>query len=82
MTDLPISVCRFGYPRDQVRAVVGDAQVDAFGKWMRGQTGAICDGQQYNYDLKVYESTGCGPHGMVVYKWDVERFLRGLSALD
>jgi hypothetical protein len=55
-----------------------------FMHWMRGQTMSICDGMTYNHEEKRHEPTGCvrQPHGVVVYPWDVERFLSGLPVID
>lgn len=73
--------CQLGYPRSQVIALVGDRLAE-FDQWMNGQTIALCDGRAYNYDRREYEDTGCGPHGMIAYRWDMERFLRGGPILD
>lgn len=80
-TDLPAPACELGYTFEQVEQITGEHFSD-FEEWFAGQTGAICDGQRYNYDIREYEKTGCGPHGCIIYPWDVERFLRGLAPLD
>lgn len=50
---------------------------------MNGQTMMLCDGRRYNHDAREYE-VACGgvAHGVVVYPWDVERFLAGLPVVD
>jgi hypothetical protein len=73
--------CKYGYPIDQAQRVLGDRYED-YCAWARGSTGAICDGREYDHDQREYHPTGCGPHGMVVYRWDVEKFLAGLPQDD
>lgn len=73
--------CRYGYTEEQVRTIMGD-RMEAFNKWFYGQTGTICEGREYSHELEKYVPTGCGPHGYVVYPWDVERFLGGKVPLD
>lgn len=68
---LPAPECELGYPAGQLAAILGSRK-RAFDLWMRGQTAAICDGRSYNHGKREYQPTGCGPHGMVVYRWDVE----------
>ena len=53
-----------------------------FRQWMNGQTEALCEGREYNYETDEYEPTGEGPHGLVTYRQDVERFLLGLPVVD
>ena len=68
--------CPLGLTRQEQELALGD-QLAEFDQWMRGQTGAICDGQQYSHETASYWPTACydNPHGFVVYAWDVERFL-------
>ena len=73
--------CVLGYPRAQIAKIVGD-RLDAFDHWMRGQTAAICDGKRYDHEAREYQPTGCGPHGVVIYPWDVENFLNGGPICD
>lgn len=73
--------CKLGYPSRQVEEIMGD-RLSTFNRWMSGQTRAICDGRNYNHDIKAYEPSGCGPHGPVTYSWDVQRFLAGLPIID
>ncbi|MEV2239498.1 hypothetical protein [Micromonospora sp. NPDC049891] len=81
MTTLPDPDCRRGYTYDQMEAILA-GQTDAFGRWMRGQTLAFCDGIEYDYESKAHKPTGCGPHGPVVYGHDLRRFLANLAPLD
>jgi len=78
---MPEAECTFGYTDEQVTRVMG-ARLYDFRKWMRGQTGGICDGMEWSYEKNEYEKTGCGPHGYVTYRQDVERFLLGLPMVD
>jgi hypothetical protein len=80
VSPLPAPACQLGYTQTQLDAILID--VDHFGNWMRGQTMVICDGRYYDYDAKAYEDTGCGPHGAVVYAWDVTRYIEGGPIVD
>lgn len=60
---------------------MGD-QVKAFHRWMGGQTVSLCDGTEYDYAEKRSVLTGCGPHGVVIYRCDVEQYLEGGAPLD
>jgi hypothetical protein len=73
--------CELGYTEEQIARIMGD-RLDEFNKWMRGQTGAICTGQQYNYETKEYVQTEDAAHGYITYAWDVERFLDGKPVID
>ncbi len=79
--DLPTPLCKFGYPEEQLHEILGDKFVE-FSHWMAGQTVTICDGQEYDHEAKAYKPTNCGPHGPVVYAWDLSRFLEGKDPLD
>lgn len=74
--------CTYGYTQDQVSQIMGAARLYDFRKWMAGQTEMLCDGQEYNHETGKYEPTGCGPHGIITYRQDVERFLLGLPVVD
>jgi hypothetical protein len=82
-TTLPRPACPLGYPRDQLERILGD-RLAAFHKWHVGQTGAICDGRDWNWTAKEYEPNECAdnPHGMVVYASDVREFLAGRRPSD
>jgi hypothetical protein len=56
--------CALGYPREQLRSILGN-RLEEFDGWMYGQTAATCD-----------------THGLVVYSWDVSRFLAGQPVVD
>lgn len=73
--------CQLGYTETQLDRILGDRRRE-FNAWMRGQTIAMCDGKKYNHEEKRYEDTGCGPHGLVVYSWDLQRFIFGLPVVD
>lgn len=73
--------CTMGYTEEQVTRIMG-ARLYDFRRWMEGQTEAICDGREWNYETNEYEPTGCGPHGFITYRQDVERFLLGLPVVD
>lgn len=79
---LPEPECRLGYTYDQLVDILGDRIVE-FSRWMRGQTMVICDGLKYNHDTREYEKA-CGGvvHGVVVYPWDLKRFLDGRPIVD
>ena len=80
--DIEKPECNWGYTIPQLERIMG-IHLDDFNRWMRGQTGAICTGQKYNHDTKEYE-VACGgvSHGMVVYSWDVGRYLNNLPVID
>lgn len=73
--------CRLGYTKKQLTDILGD-RLEEFNRWMIGQTVSSCDGVSYNHSTEEYESTGCGPHGIVVYSWDLSRFLDGRAVVD
>lgn len=82
MTTLADPACRSGYPFDQLRTELGDARYETLMRWMRGQTMSICEARSYSHETREYTPTGCGPHGPVVYKWDVDRWLARLPVID
>lgn len=73
--------CHYGYDREQIEQLMAD-DLDRFDRWMRGQTIAICDGREYDYEASEYRETGCGPHGGVVYAHDVANYLNGGQIRD
>lgn len=81
MNPLSEPECSYGYPWTQLEREVDAETVERLSDWMSGQTMAICDGRRYNDDSREYEPTGHA-HGLVVYRWDVERFLAGLPVVD
>ena len=72
---LPKPDCRYGYPIAQVREHLGDNTFATFSQWIDGQTVSVCDGRVYDHELRQYYETGCGPHGLVYYHWNVQSFL-------
>ena len=83
LTEILPPACPLGYTREQVEQITAEGLTD-FDYWMRGQTVAVWDGRRFNYDTHEYEPTECGatPHGLVVYPWDLTRFIRGGGVLD
>lgn len=79
---IPEPNCRFGYDVQQVEDILGARVHGHFLRWMTGQTMAICDGRSYSHEEKAYHATDCGPHGVVVYPWDLERYLAGRPVAD
>ena len=79
--NLPKPNCKLGYTSEQVKAIMGE-RLPEFQKWGRGSTGAICDGLTFDFDSSSYLHNGCGPHGLITYRRDVERFLEGLRQDD
>lgn len=73
--------CVLGYSRDALEQILAEDYAE-FGRWMRGQTAAICDGLAYDHESRKFHETGCGPHGTVVYAHDLDRFLSGLPVID
>lgn len=82
-TGLPEPECQHGYTQTQIEKIMGD-RIDAFYRWMRGQTTMLCDGRRYDYTIKSYVPDGCSPggHGMIIYRSDVEQYLNGGFPLD
>lgn len=78
---IPMPDCQLGYTTEQLESILRD-RLKEFNTWMVGQTIALCDGRSYNHNTKEYEDTGCGPHGLVVYSWDLSRFLDGRAVVD
>jgi hypothetical protein len=79
---LPEPDCKYGYTHSQVEQIMGDREQE-FNHWMYGQTMAICDGRDYDYEKKEYVPSGCDhPHGSITYTWDLKRFLDGLPVID
>jgi len=82
---LPQPSCPLGYTLDDLMVIFPLAEeLDKFFSWMRGQTGGICEGRRYDYEIKQSISEECAstPHGMVIYKWDVQRYIDGGPIVD
>ena len=73
---LPPPLCSLGYTRREVVELTVDRH-EEFQRWIYGQTVALCEARRFNHETREYEPNGCDrPHGMVVYPWDLARFLR------
>ncbi len=79
--ELPAS-CKHGMTSDDLKSVFTHDELTDLFAWMTGQTGAICEGREWDYTLSDYIDSDCGPHGMVVYRHDVTRYLAGLPVVD
>lgn len=81
---LPEPKCERGYPWHQIEEEVLDANgLAELSRWMYGQTMMLCQGQVYNHEAREYdESCGGVAHGSVVYRWDLERFIKGGQIID
>lgn len=79
---LPTPQCSLGYPLIQLQDILGATKYKVFNAWHSGQTGAICTGTEWDAEKGESVETGCGPHGIVVYKSDVVQFLSGGKPLD
>lgn len=93
---LPEPECPLGYPESQLQKILGKAALfNIFCNWMRGQTMGLCDGLRWNPDADWYDQNwtprrGCyepsdcydSPHGGVVYRSDLERWMAGLPVVD
>ena len=74
--------CERGFTSSDLDKMMTPEQRSEFTNWIYGQTTPFCDGQYYDYSTKRYVHTGCGPHGMCYYPWDVQRFLDGGVCID
>lgn len=81
LKELPEPECELGYTDSQLKTILG-SRYKEFMSWMSGQTVAICDGRVFNYEANRMQDSGCGPHGVVVYYWDLKRYLDGLPVVD
>lgn len=83
MVTLPEPVCPLGYPKEQLLEILGNRYAYFMG-WMNGQTMSICEGRAYDYTINEYKPDACvgNTHGVVVYQWDLRRFLEGLPIED
>lgn len=80
--NLPEPQCKLGYPVTQLPDFLTEDQFIRLGNWMDGQTMILCEGWYYDYDRKEKVPDDCGPHGTVVYRRDINRFLQGLPVDD
>lgn len=81
---LPEPECPLGYPVTQLQEVLDEQQFQRLMLWMSGQSGLLCQGTRYNHDLRRHEPTECAqhPHGMVVFAWDVRRWVSAGPIID
>lgn len=68
--------CEYGIPVTWFREALSPEEFDALLAWQAGATGAICTGERYDHALGANIDTGCGPHGLVFYRHNIERFLK------
>lgn len=84
--ELPRSACPMGYGAEEIGELLAKhgRTTDEFYGYIEGQTGAICDGQRWDPEKHTYVPTECAslPHGFVVYKGDLRRFLSRRRVLD
>lgn len=81
---MPDSECPLGYPRIQLETWLGSQGYRRLMLWMDGQTMAVCEGQRYHSESDGYRPDRCAhaPHGPVVYRWDLARWLEAGPILD
>ena len=79
--ELPAS-CKYGMTPEDLASIFTKDELKDLDYWMRGQTCTLCEGRKWSYEKKEYVSDDCGPHGMVMYRHDVERFILGLPVID
>lgn len=91
---LPEPQCRRGYPWSQIDTFLDVGRVAELMDWMHGQTMTLCQMDPQREWIDDEEAPGgmrlidvgpplCDrPHGPVVYRWDLERFLAGGPIID
>ncbi len=79
--ELP-ATCKYGMTSADLKDVFATDELAELYYWMRGQTGTLCEGIEWDYALGDYVASDCGPHGMVIYRHDVLRFIEGLPVVD
>lgn len=79
---LPEPECPMGYPVTQLQTFITD--MDDLNRWLDGQTMALCEGRRWSYANSEWEPDECAgnPHGAVVYRRDVRRYLDRLPVVD
>lgn len=86
LNDLPKPECPLGYTTGQVQEILTaqGRRYERFLHWMRGQTMALCTGQEHDYETNTPIDTPCAahPHGPIVYQDDLIRFLSGGHVVD
>lgn len=83
-SNFPDPNCESGYSWDYLEHIMDNQTFAEFSAWMAGQTCCICDGRNYNHELRQYEPSVCAdnPHGGVAYTWDVHRFMGIVKGKD
>lgn len=83
-----------GYPWSQLERIFPPTTMSRLEAWMYGQTMMICNGTPERKWVDDESAPGgqrleeVGPskcdraHGLVVYEWDLDRFLLGLPVVD
>jgi hypothetical protein len=84
LDQLPEPACTgYGFSATQLEEAMDPQQFRRLEQWMSGQTMMLCDGRKFNHDTREYEPSDCGgAHGVVIYTWDVERFLAAGKIID
>lgn len=72
---LPEPKCIYGFTNKQIQTIMGN-RLEAFQKWMRGQTVCCCPGMSQGCDNTDHRDS------TIVFEEDVVRFLKGLPIVD
>lgn len=75
-------ICQVGYPPEQLKRMLGEDKYTELTDWLFGQTLGVCDSKKFDYATGKWIHVGCGPHGSVVYEWDLQTFLQGRPIID
>ena len=88
LPQLPEPICKHGYTREQIKAIIPEGQIDIFWKWMDGATMSICPGKRTAEEMEwvLKHPDLYGPwkpeddceiaHGAIIYTEDVDQYLR------
>lgn len=79
VNSLPEPECKLGYPVEQLSSSLGQEKTLALLRWLHQQPSeepATCKGWFQDPDSKEKLPSSCGPHGAVIFRRDVNRFLR------
>ncbi len=83
MDSLPEPACRGGYPWSQLEELFSPEEIKRLHEWMHGQTMMLCEARIWNRTTEQYEEACDGvAHGVVVYPWDLRRWMNGLPIID
>lgn len=76
---MPPASCPLGYTNEDLERHFGAKVGEPHSLWdqLRGQTGMICEGRQWNPETSQYEPDACAghPHGLVTYIHDVREWV-------